>query len=133
MSSFTDVPQFEPLVNGKEWRVTKGFIYYLDGDKMQLGGYVKVPEGFVTDFASVPRLFWNILPPWGVYGKAAVVHDFLYQYKTYVDAYGMTRKATKDFADITFFNAMSVLDVKPWKKKVMYFAVKYFGNKAWRT
>ena len=26
---------------------------------------VKVPEGFVTDFASVPRVFWTALPPDG--------------------------------------------------------------------
>lgn len=133
MSSFTEVPQFSPHVDGKRWRVEKGFVYYLDDQKMELGGYVKVPEGFMTDFASVPRLFWNIIPPWGVYGKATVVHDFLYCFKTYTDPYGMTRKATKEFADITFYNAMGVLGVKGWKRKTMYFAVKWFGGKSWRA
>ncbi len=39
---------------------------------------VKVPVGFVTDFASVPRLFWTLLPPDGLYWYAAVIHDYLY-------------------------------------------------------
>ena len=39
---------------------------------------VRVPIGFVTDFASVPRLFWSLLRPDGLYAYAAVVHDYLY-------------------------------------------------------
>jgi len=41
---------------------------------------VNIPIGFKTDFASIPRVFWSLLPPTGWYGKAACVHDFLYQY-----------------------------------------------------
>ena len=39
---------------------------------------VRVPVGFVTDFASVPRLFWSLFRPDGLYAYAAVVHDYLY-------------------------------------------------------
>jgi hypothetical protein len=38
---------------------------------------IRVPVGYRTDFASIPRFFWRILPPAGRYGKAAVVHDWL--------------------------------------------------------
>lgn len=38
---------------------------------------VNVPEGFVTDLASVPRAFWEIMRPEGRYAYAAVVHDYL--------------------------------------------------------
>lgn len=34
-----------------------------------------IPSGFSTDLASVPRVFWSLLPPDGVYENAAVVHD----------------------------------------------------------
>lgn len=37
---------------------------------------IRIPAGFRTDLASVPRLFWALLPPDGVYEKAAVVHDW---------------------------------------------------------
>ena len=39
---------------------------------------IEVAEGFETDFASVPRLLWVVLPKWGKYGNAAMVHDWLY-------------------------------------------------------
>lgn len=39
---------------------------------------VRVPIGFVTDFASIPRAFWSILRPDGLYSYAAIIHDYLY-------------------------------------------------------
>jgi len=39
---------------------------------------VSVPNGFVTDFASIPRIFWSALRPDGEHAYAAVVHDYLY-------------------------------------------------------
>ena len=37
---------------------------------------VEVPEGFETDGATVPRLFWWILSPFTLGLYAAIVHDF---------------------------------------------------------
>ncbi len=37
---------------------------------------IEVPTGFVTDLASVPRLFWALLPPHGAYERSAVLHDY---------------------------------------------------------
>ena len=39
---------------------------------------VTVPTGFVTDFASIPQIFWSILRPDGDYAYAAAIHDWLY-------------------------------------------------------
>ncbi|CAK9889529.1 hypothetical protein PS652_02358 [Pseudomonas fluorescens] len=39
---------------------------------------VEVPVGFVTDFASIPREFYSLLRPDGLYAYAAVIHDYLY-------------------------------------------------------
>lgn len=39
---------------------------------------VRVPIGFVTDFASIPRVFWSIMRPDGLYSYAAIIHDYLY-------------------------------------------------------
>src|SRR5215217_6020711 len=43
---------------------------------------VTVPEGFVTDFASIPRVFWSALRPDGLYTYPAIVHDYLYWEQT---------------------------------------------------
>jgi hypothetical protein len=36
----------------------------------------QIEADFPTDLASVPRLFWALLPPSGGYEKAAVLHDW---------------------------------------------------------
>lgn len=40
-------------------------------------GRMRIAEGFPTDLATVPRIFWALLPPHGGYEKAAVLHDWL--------------------------------------------------------
>lgn len=39
-----------------------------------------IPAGFETDGASVPRLLWFLMPPFGVLLKGAILHDFGYQH-----------------------------------------------------
>jgi hypothetical protein len=38
---------------------------------------VHVPKGFITDGATVPRVFWPIFPPISMYLEATVLHDYL--------------------------------------------------------
>ena len=42
------------------------------------GALIIVPVGFVTNLASVPRLFWRIFPrDGGKWRAAAVIHDYM--------------------------------------------------------
>ena len=82
---------------------------------------IKVPAGFVTDLASVPRVLWSILPPHGRYAKAAIVHDYLYDYGI----------GTRKRADDIFLEGMEVLGVPKWRRYVMYWAVRMFGRGAY--
>ena len=59
-------------IDGRDWKVAAPFTYFT-----REGHGIDVHAGFVTDFASVPRFFWRVLPPTGPYGKAAVIHDRL--------------------------------------------------------
>lgn len=86
------------------------------------GNVHRVPEGFTTDFASVPRLLWRLVPPWGPYSPAAVVHDYLYR----------TGTGTRPAADAVFLSLMKRLGVPAWKRYAMYAAVRAFGFMAWR-
>jgi hypothetical protein len=36
----------------------------------------RIEPDFPTDLASIPRLFWALLPPSGAYERAAVLHDW---------------------------------------------------------
>ena len=126
MSSFTSRLEVTPLDDGRRWRLIRTFEYYTD-----LIAPVKVfriPAGFVTDFASSPRLFWPIVSPWGRWGKAAIIHDFLYQ------RWGGKPRILdmRKVADEIFLEAMEVLGVAPWRRKLMYWGVRLFGWLAWK-
>ena len=82
---------------------------------------VEVPTGFVTDFASIPPIFFSVLRPDGEYAYAAVIHDYLY----------WTQTRPREEADEILKLAMQDLKVDSVKLTAIYEAVRHFGGKAW--
>ena len=117
MSSSFLTPLIIEYLDGKTYRLCQGFCYQTCIGEL---GQIKVPEGFKTDFASVPRGLWNIFPPTGEYGKAAVIHDFLYRC-TNVD---------RKICDQVLLEGMEVLGVGWLSRKLVYRAVRLFGSVA---
>lgn len=118
MSRFT-TPADLRLLDRYQWQLLAGFDYHVgDYPSEQI---IHVPEGTVTDLASVPRVLWFIFPPHGKYAKAAIVHDYLY-----AQAIG-----TKAWADLVFLEAMEVLGVPRTRRRLMYWAVRLFGRGAY--
>lgn len=114
--SFTTPLDLEYL-DGRTYRLLTAFQYDASGFT------VTVPAGFITDFASIPRPLWVLFPPTGRYGKAAVVHDYLYRTP------GLVSKA---IADATFLEAMGVLGV-PWlTRHLLYRSVSLFGGSSYK-
>lgn len=79
-----------------------------------------VPESFVTDFASVPKLLTWLVPPYGLYTKAAVLHDYLLQ----------SHMVTQSDADGIFRRAMRELGVSFLRRWMMWAAVRSQGKLA---
>ena len=119
MSSFTSPLIVSPLDDGFTWRLEEPFDY-VEGDPAT-GQKIEVPLGFVTDFASIPRIFWNLLPPWGKYGKAAVLHDYLYTMGTF----------PRLRCDRILLEAMGVLGVSWLTRRTIYLGVRVGGWVAW--
>lgn len=61
-----------------QWRLISPFEYRPDGDP---GQAIVVPQGFVSDGASIPWGLYNLLRPEGDLFPAALVHDFAYRPK----------------------------------------------------
>ena len=100
------------------WRLTADFQYQSD----LLNRVVTVPQGFVTDFASVPRLplaFWLC---GDTAHKPAVLHD--YYYRT-VDA---PDRPDRETVDDLFLEAMEVDGIGWFRRKAMYRMVRLFGG-----
>jgi hypothetical protein len=75
-----------------------------------------VPDGFETDFASVPRAFMWLIPTYGRYTKAAILHDFLCEE-------AKVGRFDRDDADGLFRRAMRELGVSFLRRWLMWGAV----------
>lgn len=82
---------------------------------------ITVPENFATDLASVPKVLWGVMPPFGNHTKAAVLHDYLY---------GQALRPRKQCDEI-FLEAMETMGVSKTRRYLMYWAVRAFGGKAY--
>jgi hypothetical protein len=84
------------------------------------GETITVPIGATTDGASIPREAWDLLPPFGLYWMAAVVHDYLYR----------CTKRTRFECDLVLLEAMRALGVPELTARTIYNAVDQFGQAA---
>ena len=107
-----------PFADGKYWYLLEDFIW-----EPNEGAPITVPKGFVTDFASIPRPLWAILPTWAKYGPASVVHDFLY----WEQSDGINRLR----ADEIMLEAMQDLNVSPLACRVIYIGLRLAGKYTW--
>ena len=119
MSSFTSPLIVTPMPDGRRWKLLRPFSYHV-GSKYS-DDAITVPRDFITDFASIPQLLWMWLPYWGKYGKAAVIHDYIYK----------TKSRTRKEADKIFKEAMIVSGTRKWKASLMYLGVRIGGWMAW--
>lgn len=114
---FLNYPSLDMLPGGREWRV-RAPLTYIRHD----GEAITVPTGFVTDLASIPRIFHSLIPVNGPHSPAAIIHDWLYETQTFL------RKE----ADEIFLEAMRDLGVSWLRRSLMYSAVRLGGWAAWR-
>ena len=102
-----------------QWAILEYFRYYSD-----MAGLIIVPAGFVSDGASIPSVLWGVVgSPWsGKYPHAALVHDYLY----------FKQDFTRAISDKIFIEAMGILGVNWFKRRLMYRAVRTFGWLCWK-
>ncbi len=137
MSSFREPLDVRVRDDGKHYEVLDTFTYYLDNNKEAL---LKVEQGFITDFASVPRVFWSIYPPFGRYTKCAVLHDrlcvaFLNKElwnnvavdKDKLPVALQNRFVRRYEADKLFLDSMKAIKVNAFTRFVLYASVRVYA------
>lgn len=82
---------------------------------------VDVPNGFVTDFASIPRAFWSLLRPDGDYTYPAILHDYLY----------WTQERSREDCDAVIRYSMMDFQIPTLTREAIYQGVRKFGQTAW--
>lgn len=118
-SGFQSLLLLEFLEDGVHARVARPLTYTAKN-----GRIVTIPEGFVTDGASIPKTLWSTIgsPYTGKYRRAAVLHDYMYHSPLDMD---------KDEADRLFLEAMLEDGVELVCARTIYEGVHLCGRRAW--
>ncbi len=150
MSSFTTLLVTSPLKNGRDWELQKSFSYHV-GTRYSRD-IIKVPKGFITDFASTDILQWVavilsilyagflwLLPQWVGYIYviiillAILITPYGKQSKAAVlhDYLYQTHQVSRAMADLIFKEAMIVAGTPYWKAYLMHRGVRIGGWLSW--
>lgn len=108
-------------IDGRTWTLIADFSVESD-----VAGFIEVPAGTVTDFNSIPRALWNLLPP-DDFGEAAILHDEIY-------ATGVIRGASvpRLIADQVHREFLVHRHAPAWKVHAMFWGIRAFGYWVWR-
>lgn len=120
-------PLIVRFISDNRWRLTRQFRVEVEEDARRVT-QINVPSGFLTDFASVPRLPLAYLVAGGKASEAATVHDYLY-------SAGNPHHRGRKWADDVFAAAMKAQGISTWRRTIMYWAVRlgagaYFKGRA---
>lgn len=89
---------------------------------------IRVPKGFATDLASIPRPFRLFITVNGKHRESAVLHDWLYNKKGKLPFETYSRAE----ADRLFLSAMKSQGVNWLTRSAMYAGVRLGGWVYWR-
>lgn len=115
MSAFESPLEVEALSDSR-WKLIAPLVYQSD-----LLGTITAPLGFVTDFASVPRVPFIFDVLGDIAHRSAVIHDYLY----------FTGEVSRYKADRALLEAMGLDDIPAWKRWQIFIGVRIGGWKAW--
>ncbi len=101
-------------IDGRHVRLLESLVY-----ETETGELIIVPAGAESDGCSTPQTIWNLLPPFGTYWLAAVLHDYLYRQTA----------RPKPECDLLFLEAMASLGVDLLTRETIYEGVRLGG--AW--
>lgn len=84
-------------------------------------GLVTAPAGLVTDGGSIPKMFQNMISPWGPGLRGFIIHDALYKFQWF----------SKDDSDRCLWRALNDIGEVGLEANMIYDAVKLGGWDAW--
>ncbi len=117
--TYTRAPVLSWRAEERQWVVEVPFT------ALWRGYAVKVPLGFRTDLASIPRALRSLIPQVGRHIQPAIVHDILYRHP-------WARKGlSRAQADKMFLDGMETVGVGWLRRWAMYGAVRSAGWASW--
>lgn len=118
VSSYPLHPLVRPIAEDMVYEVIRSINYIVNGTR------IDVPEGFTTDGASIPRLFWFTTgtPFSPHYLRGAIIHDYIYQ----------TGKTSRKYADQVIYSYLLQDGTSKYNATKIYYALRLAGMFTWR-
>lgn len=123
-SRFSSLAHLEDQENGTTAKLLSRLTYTTVD-----GWAITVPAGFVTDFASIPRPLWVVIPPRGKYNRPAIIHDWLYQRAPFDPT--TNRRVTQARADSILREACENCDDRFTQRWTIYLGLRVGGFVTW--
>ncbi|AQW82904.1 DUF1353 domain-containing protein [Campylobacter pinnipediorum] len=101
-------------------------------DKFELAedfifGYIKVPKGYKTNGANIPRLLWSLFPPNAPeYLSAIVIHDYLCDVADSTIKDNILKNVNFKYADDMLLKALLTLSVNKFKSRLFYYSCRAY-------
>lgn len=120
-SEIVDVKMIYPITKKIHFRLHCNLrIQLSDGTK------IIIPNGFAFDGSSSPKFLWSVLPSYGDFFFAAIIHDYLYR----------TNKKNQKFADKEMLIWSKLINNRSRGARidnyVRYYGVRLFGKKRYK-
>ena len=121
MSSFTKPLDTRKLPKGK-YELLAHFEYHVGAENSD--EIIKVPKGFVCDGATIPKFLWLVIGhPMDAYAQAAFLHDYICKH--------LRDKYNRKQGEQIMLEAMKVLGISLWKRRIIYRGLRLFGWYCW--
>lgn len=119
----------EPTMSDYKTWILTGPAQWYDKDL----GYITVPEGFMTDFASIPAVFrWWQTGGVGPQRIASYFHDYMYAEQ--VESRKAADRVFREVMEATKPIGGKMRDFRSWFRRwAMYLALRIGGWAAWRS
>lgn len=111
--------------NKKFFEISEGFEWMLSD-----GNIIFIPKGFRFDGSSVPGILTPLMPKFGCFMMAALVHDFLYV--TDYRRLELGFKKSKKFADDEMLLISKAYNPNNLDNYTRYIGVRLFGGKVYK-
>ena len=104
-------------VDATNWKLLRSYTV------LWTNGGLTASVGFITDFASIPRIVRSIIPQMGNQNGPSIIHDLCYRMGG--------KYLSRAEADMLYLLAMKVAGVGWWKRNTIYLGVRSGGWVSW--
>tara|TARA_B100000929_G_scaffold16573_1_gene13173 strand:- start:151 stop:663 length:513 start_codon:yes stop_codon:yes gene_type:complete len=118
-----NAPWLDPKAN--KIKLTKDFVFRVVDRKRKIDEIIVVPQGYYSDWSSIPRLLWIFYPSnYTEAREGAVAHDYIYSHLHWY--------FSKKFADELLRAFMQRQGAPEMAQTAFYWSVRVGGGGGWK-